>query len=41
MASPASATIVVAASLDISMFLPAPLDARVEFECDLADDRGT
>lgn len=39
-ARPASATMVVAASLDISMFLPLPLAAWVEFECDFGGDRG-
>lgn len=38
-ARPAIATMVVAVSLDISMFLPTPLGAWVEFEC-LAGERG-
>lgn len=38
-ARPAIATMVVAVSLDISMFLPLPFE-RVEFECGLPGERG-
>jgi hypothetical protein len=39
-ARPASATMVVAASLDISIFLPLLLAAWVELECHFPGERG-